>query len=193
LKEDIKMTTKKKAGTKSTAKKTKTTKVVETTGPVTTAETGNTVTLHYKGTLDDGSEFDSSYARDPMQVVVGSGQLISGFDSALVGMTEGQTKTFTLTPDEAYGDTDPDNVADIGKDMFPEDFDFTEGRVVPLMGPGGQQFLATVTSEDDDTVTVDLNHPMAGKSLTFAVEVLTVDSTIAVLEDNTAQDETIDG
>ena len=187
------MTTKKKAGTKSTAKKTKTTKVAETTGPVTTAETGNTVTLHYKGTLDDGSEFDSSYARDPMQVVVGSGQLISGFDSALVGMTEGQTKTFTLTPDEAYGDTDPDKVADIGKDMFPEDFDFTEGRVVPLMGPGGQQFLATVTSEDDDTVTVDLNHPMAGKSLTFAVEVLTVDSTIAVLEDNTAQDETIDG
>ena len=69
------MTTKKKAGTKSTAKKTKTTKVAETTGPVTTAETGNTVTLHYKGTLDDGSEFDSSYARDPMQVVVGSGQL----------------------------------------------------------------------------------------------------------------------
>jgi|ETNvirnome_6_100_1030635.scaffolds.fasta_scaffold10526_6 peptidylprolyl isomerase len=170
------MTTKKKTGKKSTAKKTKTT---------TTVEAGNTVTLHYKGTLNDGTEFDSSYTRDPMQVLVGSGQLISGFDNALVGMTEGQTKTFTLTPDEAYGDTDPDNVADIGKDMFPEDFDFDDGRVIPLMGPGGQQFLATITSSDDDTVTVDLNHPMAGKDLTFAVEVLTVGETV--------QDETTDG
>jgi peptidylprolyl isomerase len=140
-----------------------------------TVENGNTVTLHYKGSLDDGSEFDSSYHRgEPLTVTVGSGNLIEGFDSALGGMEEGETKTFTLSPEEAYGERDPNASTTLEKNIFPEDFELQEGKTVPLMGPGGQPFLATITEVADETITADLNHPMAGKELTFEVEVLTI-------------------
>jgi peptidylprolyl isomerase len=148
-------------------------------------KSGDSVTLHYRGTLEDGTEFDSSHDREPMTVSVGSGQLIKGFDSALNGMTEGETKTVTIPATEAYGDTNPDNVTDVDKDQFPDDFEFTEGRVVPLMGPGGQQFLATITGGTDTTVSMDLNHPMAGKSLTFEIEVLTIGETDTETDDET--------
>ena len=137
--------------------------------------TGNTVTLHYKGTLDDGTEFDSSYERgEPMTVTVGTGALIEGFDNALAGLTEGETKTFTLTPSEAYGERDEDANTTLNKDVFPDDFEFTEGMTVPLAGPGGQPFIATITEIKDTEVVADLNHPMAGKNLTFTVEILNV-------------------
>tara|TARA_R110000824_G_scaffold8888_4_gene40320 strand:+ start:1024 stop:1485 length:462 start_codon:yes stop_codon:yes gene_type:complete len=142
-----------------------------------TIENGNTVTLHYKGTLEDGTEFDSSYTRgDPITVTVGTGELIQGFDSALEGMTEGGTKVFTLTPEEAYGDHNPEANTTLERSVFPEDFEFNAGMTVPLTGPGGRNFLATVTEVNDDTIIADLNHPMAGKNLTFEVEVLTVDN-----------------
>ena len=139
-----------------------------------TIKDGDTVTLHYRGTLNDGSEFDSSYERGPMTVTVGSGQLISGFDKALGGMKEGETKSVSLSPEEAYGEANPENTTELEKNLFPEDFDFENGQVVPLMGPGGQQFLATITESNDATVTFDLNHPMAGKDLNFDIEVLTI-------------------
>jgi len=140
-----------------------------------TVEEGNLVTLHYRGTLKDGTEFDSSYGREePMKVLAGSGQLITGFEKALSGMTEGEKKTFTLAPAEAYGDHDPEAKTTMERNAFPEDFDFTTGMTVPLSGPAGQTFLATITDFDDDTVTADLNHPMAGKDLTFEVEVLEI-------------------
>ena len=139
---------------------------------------GSTVTLHYRGTLDDGTEFDSSYNRgEPMTVTVGAGQLIEGFDSALSGMGEGDTKTFTLPPEEAYGDRDEDATTNLSRGVFPDDFEFTAGMTVPLTGPGGQPFLATITEVTDEEVVAALNHPMAGKNLTFEVEVLTVDTT----------------
>jgi len=138
-------------------------------------KSGDTVTIHHKGTFNDGTEFDSSYSKgEPMTVTVGTGQLISGFDKALDGMEEGETKSISLTPDEAYVDANPENTTDLEKNLFPEDFEFTEGRVVPLMGPGGQQFLATITESNDDVVTFDLNHPMAGKELNFDIEVLSI-------------------
>jgi|15BtaG_2_1085339.scaffolds.fasta_scaffold05013_7 peptidylprolyl isomerase len=140
-----------------------------------TIETGNTVTLHYKGTLGDGSEFDSSYERgEPLTVTVGSGHLIEGFDTALGGMEEGESKTFTLSPEEAYGERDPDANTTLDKTIFPEDFGLEAGKTVPLLGPNGQPFLATITEVADETITADLNHPMAGKELTFEVEVLTI-------------------
>jgi peptidylprolyl isomerase len=136
---------------------------------------GDTVTLHYRGTLDDGTEFDSSYERgEPMNVTVGSGNLISGFDSALHGMSQGETKTFTLSPDEAYGDHHPERATTIARTVFPEEVDLSNGSKVPLQGPEGMTFLATVTESTDNEVSFDLNHPMAGKTLTFEVEVLTV-------------------
>jgi peptidylprolyl isomerase len=141
----------------------------------TTTTGGTTLTLHYHGTLDDGSVFDSSRDRnEPMTVTLGAGQLIEGFETELTGMTEGDTKTFTLAPDQAYGPRDPEATTNLERSMFPGDFEFTTGMTVPLTGPGGRPFIATITEINDTTVTADLNHPMAGKNLTFEVEVLTV-------------------
>jgi len=149
-----------------------------------TIANGDTISVHYRGTAS-GEEFDSSHGRDPINFTVGTGQMITGFDTAVVGMTEGETKTVTIPATEAYGDTNPDNVTDVDKDQFPDDFEFTEGRVVPLMGPGGQQFLATITGDTDTTVSMDLNHPMAGKDLTFEIEVLTIGDTDTETDDET--------
>ena len=139
-------------------------------------ENGSVVRLHYVGTHEDGTEFDSSRTRgEPMSVVIGAGQLISGFNDALVGMTTGETKTFTLTPEEAYGDVNPDAITKMARNLFPEDFIIDEGTQIPLTSPGGQHVLGTVKEFDDEAVLIDLNHPMAGKNLTFEVEVLSVE------------------
>lgn len=144
----------------------------------TTNTGGTTVTLHYHGTLDDGNVFDSSRDRnEPMTVTLGAGQLIEGFETELTGMNEGDTKTFTLTPEQAYGPRDPEANTTLERSVFPDDFEFTTGMTVPLTGPGGRPFIATITEITDTTVTADLNHPMAGKNLTFEVEVLNVTTT----------------
>jgi peptidylprolyl isomerase len=139
------------------------------------ATPGTFVTLHYKGTLEDGSEFDSSHSRgEPMTVAVGQGHLIKGFDDALQGMAKGETKTFTIPASEAYGDPDPEATTVMEKSLFPPDFEFSEGLVVPLAGPDGNPFPAVITEISETTITADLNHPMAGKDLTFEVEVLEI-------------------
>ena len=144
------------------------------------AEAGTFVTLHYKGTLEDGSEFDSSHTRgEPMTVAVGQGQLIKGFDDALQGMSKGDTKTFTIPADDAYGPSDPEATTVMEKSLFPADFNFAEGLVVPLAGPDGRPFPAVITEVGETTITADLNHPMAGKDLTFEVEVLEVADELA--------------
>ena len=138
---------------------------------------GSLVKLHYVGTHDDGTEFDSSRTRgEPMSVVVGAGQLIEGFNDALVGMTTGETKTFTLAPEEAYGDVNPDAVTTMSRSQFPDDFTINEGDQIPLTSPGGQNVLGTVKEFTDEDVLIDLNHPMAGKNLTFEVEVLSIET-----------------
>tara|TARA_R110000824_G_scaffold18802_1_gene73840 strand:- start:1861 stop:2331 length:471 start_codon:yes stop_codon:yes gene_type:complete len=149
----------------------------------TTVETGNMVTIHYKGTLEDGTEFDSSYNRpEPMVVTVGAGQLIEGFDSALSGMEVGESKTVTLPAEDAYGPRDEEANVTLDKDVFPDDFEFTDGMSVPLSGPDGT-FMATLSDITDETVSADFNHPMAGKDLTFEIEVLSISS------DSDAEDE----
>jgi len=141
-----------------------------------TVEDGNSVLLHYRGTLNDGSEFDSSYSREePMKVVTGTGQLIAGFDKALNGMKAGETKTFTLAPAEAYGEVDPESRLTLERTVFPEDFEFEAGMSVPLSGPGGKSFLGSVLEFNDQEVTMDMNHPLAGQDLTFEIEVLEID------------------
>lgn len=153
----------------------------------TTVEAGNTVTIHYKGTLEDGTEFDSSYDRpEPMVVKVGAGQLIEGFDNALNGMEIGQSKTVTLPAEDAYGHRDEEAHVTLGKEVFPSDFDFKDGMSVPLSGPEGT-FMATLSGITDKTVSADFNHPMAGKDLTFEIEVLSISGNI-VAEDE--EDET---
>ncbi len=143
---------------------------------MTTVQNGSKVTFHYKGTLKDGSEFDSSYNREePMTTVAGQGNLIAGFEDALSGMSVGESKTFTVEAAKAYGERDPDATTELEKTIFPDDFEFTTGMQLPLSGPGGQNFLATLTEVKDETVIADLNHPLAGEDLTFEIEVLEVD------------------
>ena len=139
------------------------------------AQNGSSVTIHYVGPLEDGTQFDSSRERgEPMTVTVGDGQLISGFNDALVGMTEGDTKTFTITSDDAYGPHHEDRITPLDRSIFPEEFEFSAGMTVPLQNDTGQNFLAVITEFDDETVTADFNHPLAGKDLTFTVDVLAV-------------------
>jgi len=142
---------------------------------MTTVTNGSTVTFNYKGTLNDGTTFDSSYERsEPMTATTGQGNLIAGFENALSGMAAGETKTFTVESAEAYGDPDPEAVTELERSVFPDDFPFEVGMTVPLMGPQGQ-VIATLTEVADTTVTADLNHPLAGQDLTFEIEVLTVE------------------
>ena len=144
---------------------------------MTTVQNGSTVTLHYKGTLNDGTTFDSSYERnEPMTVTTGQGMLITGFETAIEGMAVGETKTFTIEAADAYGDPNPEAVTTLEKTVFPDDFPFEVGMTVPLQGPNGQ-VISTLTEVTDTEVTCDLNHPLAGKDLTFEVEVVTVEET----------------
>lgn len=145
-----------------------------------TTEEGSNVTFHYTGTFtDSGEEFDSSRRdnREPMTVNIGSGDLIEGFDKALVGMSEGETKTFTVPAAEAYGERDENAIVELDRSIFPDDFQFNLGEVVPLTGPNGAPFLATVIKIEDATITTDMNHPLAGKDLNFEIELLTINDT----------------
>ena len=140
-----------------------------------TIKAGDEISVHYRGTLEDGTEFDNSYERgQTITFTAGSGQMISGFDDAVIGMTEGEVKTVTFGPDEAYGDIDPERNTEMPRSAFPEDFPLEEGAKVPLQAPTGETLLGTITSTDDDLVKIDLNHALAGKTLTFEVEVVKV-------------------
>jgi peptidylprolyl isomerase len=140
-----------------------------------TVTQGSTVTLHYTGTLEDGTEFDSSRGRtEPMTVAIGNGQLIQGFETALTGMTEGETKTFTIAHNEAYGPHNPEQVTTLQKSVFPGDFEFTAGMTVPLTNQDSETFMVVLTEINENDVTADFNHPLSGKDLTFEVEVITV-------------------
>jgi|APSaa5957512622_1039677.scaffolds.fasta_scaffold45759_2 peptidylprolyl isomerase len=137
--------------------------------------TGDGVLLHYKGSFTDGNVFDSSYERgQPLPVVVGSGQLIKGFESALIGMTEGQTKTISIASDDAYGPTNPEAFSTVQRDQFPSDYQFFEGAPVQGTTADGRPLFAKVASFTDTDVTLDLNHPLAGKDLSFEIEVVDI-------------------
>jgi len=141
-----------------------------------TVENGNAVKLHYKGTFPDGEVFDDSRTREqPMRVMVGTGTLIKGFESALLGMTEGQTKTVNLTADEAYGQPREEAISKAPRSAFPDNFVFEEGVSVRGTGPAGQPMLATIVSFDDNEVTLDHNHPLAGKDINFEIELLEIE------------------
>jgi len=165
-----KSTAKKTTAKKTAAKKTTTKKTTRKKAPI-VAE-GNIVTLHYKGTFSDGTTFDSSYDRgETIQVPVGGGQLIKGFETALIGMTAGQTKQVTLAPAEAYGDTNPEAFSTVQRNQFPQDYVFVEGSPVQGATEDGRPIFATIASFTDSDVTLDLNHPLAGKELNFDIEV----------------------
>jgi len=134
--------------------------------------TGDNVKVHYRGTLTDGTEFDNSHTRgEPLEFTIGSGQMIVGFNDAIIGMEEGETKTFSLTPEMAYGHRIDEAVQSVPRTAFGDDFEFEIGGMVQGNGPRGA-FVAKIHELDETTVTLDLNHPLAGQELNFEVEVV---------------------
>jgi len=182
------MATTKKTAAKSTAKKTTakktTTKAKKTTkkkSPV--AGLGDYVELHYKGSFTDGTQFDSSYDRGQVLAVqVGNGQLIKGFDNALIGMSAGQTKTISLAPAEAYGETNPEAFSTVQRNQFPADYMFVEGQPVQGATEDGRPIFATIASFSEAEVVLDMNHPLAGKELNFDIELTNILSEADVKE-----------
>ncbi len=138
------------------------------------AKSGDTVKVHYTGTLDDGREFDSSVGRDPLEFAVGSQQVIPGFESAIEGMSPGDKRTVTIEPENAYGPHDPGMVQKVTRDRFPADVDIKVGMQFTASGQGGQPLSVTVVEMTDDDVTVDANHALAGQRLTFALELVAI-------------------
>lgn len=143
-------------------------------GKKTIAKAGRSVQVHYKGTLNDGTTFDSSYERgEPISFTVGAGEMIPGFDSAVSGMKMGETKNISLKPVEAYGDHNPEGIQVVNKEHFPEGFQFETGVVIEGQ-VGSQPVRGVINTIDEQTVTVDFNHPMAGKDLNFEIELVKV-------------------
>jgi len=135
-------------------------------------ENGFNVKVHYKGTFADGTEFDNSRKRgQTLDFEVGTPNLIQGFNKAVLGLTTGQSRTVTLAPDDAYGQVNPEAFQNVPKVQFGSDFVFEVGAAVMGQGPQGP-FRATIHEVHDSDVTLDFNHPLAGKDLTFEVEVV---------------------
>ncbi len=138
------------------------------------AKSGDTVKIHYTGTLDDGSEFDSSTGREPLEFSLGSGQVIPGFDNAVDGMSVGESKTVTIPPGEAYGDRNEQMIQEVPKTALPDDMKPEVGMQLQSKSPDGHVMNLTVTGVEDDSITVDGNHPLAGQALTFAIELVEI-------------------
>jgi len=138
------------------------------------AKDGDTVDVHYTGTLEDGTEFDSSEGRDPLQFTIGAGQMISGFENAVYGMKVGETKTVTIPAAEAYGQHDEDLVIEVNRDELPEGIEPEVGMQIGIAYEGGQQGQATITEVAETTVTLDANHFLAGKDLIFEIKLVRI-------------------
>lgn len=136
---------------------------------------GKTVKAHYKGTFNDGTQFDSSYDRgEPLEFVCGAGMMISGFDAAVADMEVGQIVDVHLMPEEAYGMPDPDAIFTVEIAQMPGSEDLVEGQQVYLSNAYGQPFPVTVVGKDEANITFDANHEMAGKELNFKIELVEV-------------------
>lgn len=136
------------------------------------AEDGDTVSVHYTGTLNDGSQFDSSVGKDPLVFVLGAGNMIPGFENAVRGMKVGESKTVTLSPDEAYGQYRQEMVATFSREELPEGMVPEVGRQLQITSEGGSVIVATIIEVSEDTITLDANHQLAGKELTFEIELV---------------------
>jgi peptidylprolyl isomerase len=137
------------------------------------AKTGDTVRIHYTGTLNDGSVFDSSEGDEPLEFTLGSGQVIPGFEQAVEGMQPGDKKEVKIPSDEAYGAHNDEWVLVVDRENFPEHIEPEVGQQLEL-SQAGQSFTVTVTEVSEEGVTLDANHPQAGQDLTFALELVEI-------------------
>ncbi|MFP4109333.1 MAG: peptidylprolyl isomerase [Desulfonatronovibrio sp.] len=133
---------------------------------------GTKVKVHYTGKLNDGTVFDTSKEREPLEFTVGEGKVIPGFEEAVRDMESGETKNVTIGSDQAYGERREDMILDVPKDKFPEDIPTDVGQQLMLRHPEGQEFPAFIVEVKDDTITLDANHPLAGEDLNFEIELI---------------------
>lgn len=144
--------------------------------PITGRNVGKTCRTHYKGTFNDGTQFDSSYDRgEPLEFVCGAGMMIKGFDAAVANMEVGQTLDVHLIPEEAYGLADPDAIFTVELAQLPGAEELEAGQQVYLQNAAGQPFPVKVVEKDETTITFDANHEMAGKELNFTIELVSVE------------------
>jgi peptidylprolyl isomerase len=136
------------------------------------AQSGDRVKVHYTGKLGDGKVFDSSVEREPLDLNLGEGQVIPGFENAIVGMNAGESKTVDISVDQAYGPYLEEQVVTVPRDGIPEDVKPQLGEILVMRSPEGQEYRVTVKAITDDTLILDGNHPLAGKDLTFDIELV---------------------
>jgi len=139
---------------------------------------GSKVKLDYEGKLESGKIFDSSKHGDhshPLEFEVGTGQVIQGFEKAVMGMKKGAKKEFTINPEEAYGKSNPEMIKEIPKNALPPGQEPKVGMVLILNSPDGKQFPVKIAKVGKDTISIDLNHPLAGKKLIFNIEILSIE------------------
>ena len=141
---------------------------------MTQAKTGDTVKVHYTGTLTDGSTFDSSQGRDPLEFSVGGGQVIAGFDDAVSGLEIGESITINIPAEKAYGPYQEEMTQTVGRDQFPPDLELKEGVQLQVPQENGQPAAVTIKKLTDKEVTLDANHPLAGKDLNFEIELVEI-------------------
>lgn len=141
---------------------------------MTQVKSGDTVRLHYTGTLADGSTFDSSAGRDPLEFEVGSGQIIPGLDKAIPGMVVGDTKKVEIPADEAYGQANPQAKQAVPRSEIPAEIPLDLGTQLQVQTPTGEVMPVTIVEVTETEVTLDANHPLAGKDLTFDIELVSI-------------------
>lgn len=138
------------------------------------ASNGNTVRIHYTGTLQDGTEFDSSTGRDPLEFTLGEQSILPTLEASIVGMAVGDTAKVDIAAADAYGPRIEEAIQVIERSMIPDEITVTVGNQVQATAPDGQTLVFTIVDADDDTVTLDGNHPLAGKDLTFEIELVEI-------------------
>ena len=140
------------------------------------AKSGDTVKVHYSGRLTDGTTFDSSSGRDPLEFKVGNGDVIKGFDDGVTGMAVGDKKTVQIPADDAYGQKEDDRIVKFPRTNFPSDMEPEVGMQLNMTNGGGQVIPVTIVDMDGENVTLDANHPLAGEDLIFDIELVDIKS-----------------
>jgi peptidylprolyl isomerase len=138
------------------------------------AKNGDQVKVHYHGRLNDGTTFDSSEGRSPLEFEVGAGQVIKGFEDGVLGMKTGEKKTIRIPVNEAYGEKSPDMIIEFPRDQFPPDMKPEIGMQLNLRGQDGRSFPVVISEVKDEVVVLDGNHPLAGKDLIFDIEMVEI-------------------
>ncbi|KUG19498.1 fkbp-type peptidyl-prolyl cis-trans isomerase slyd [hydrocarbon metagenome] len=141
---------------------------------MTQAQESDTVRVHYTGKLEDGTIFDTSFDQEPLEFTIGERQVIPGFEQAVVGMEPGETKTTTIPPEEAYGQRNDEMVLEVDREQLPESLEPQPGQFLQIQQPDGRRGVVTVSDVTETTVTLDANHPLAGRPLTFDIKLVEI-------------------